>query len=349
MGTAVVVRWRSVLHPAHLVAPGFGIQTQQQSQLTEWPRPERPANTPMAPKDTLSGPRFVQYFGPILLAIHHLGGSARPAEATDQVARDLKVSDALRAETTTNGQSRFDNAVAWAKFYLAKAGYIDASKRGVWRLTDKGREQKALSHPQALAIFKSVQASVNRSRPQPAEPRPEVPDAPGTSPEESSAAPTFDTHREEVLSILLSMPPEGFERFCQELLRESDFQEVTVTGRSGDGGIDGIGILQLNPLVSFKVLFQCKRYKGSVGAPQVRDFRGAMMGRADKAIILTTGTFTTEARKEALRDGVPPIELVDGEKLITMMERLELGLTPVQSFSVDRSFFDDFGLRGKGA
>lgn len=298
----------------------------------------------MAPKGA-PGPRFVRYFEPILLALQHLGGSARPAEATDQVAVDLKVTDAERAEPNQNGQSRFDNAVAWARFYLARAGYIDATKRGVWRLTDKGREQRTLSHAGALAIFKSVQGGIARTRGQ--EQKPHA-DAPGLLPDESaSAGPYAGTHRDEVLAILQSLPPEGFERFCQELLRESDFQEVTVTGRSGDGGIDGLGVLQVNRLVSFKVVFQCKRYKGTVGAPQVRDFRGAMMGRADKGIILTTGTFSTEAKKEALRDGTPPIELVDGEKVVRMMEELELGLTPVQSFTVNRSFFDDFGFAGR--
>jgi restriction system protein len=299
----------------------------------------------MATKAAPSGPRFVQYFGPIVVALHQLGGSARPAEATDEVARHLKVTDAERAEPNQNGQSRFDNAVAWARFYLAKAGYIDASKRGVWRLTDKGREKKTLTHAEALAIFKSVQTDIARTRGALAEP------PPGAQPptEESTAGAFPGTHREEILSILQSLPPEGFERFCQELLRESDFQEVTVTGRSGDGGIDGLGVLQVNRLVSFKVVFQCKRYKGTVSPSQVRDFRGAMMGRADKGIILTTGTFSADAKKEALRDGAPPVELVDGEKLVRMMEELELGLKPVQSFSVDRSFFDDFGLNAKSA
>ncbi|MDP2401913.1 MAG: restriction endonuclease, partial [Actinomycetota bacterium] len=134
----------------------------------------------------------------------------------------------------------------------------------------------------------------------------------------------------------------GFEAFSQRLLRESGFQDVKVTGRSGDGGIDGIGILEVNPLVSFKVLFQCKRYAGTVTPSQVRDFRGAMMGRADKGIILTTGSFTSEARKEGVRDGVPPIELVDGEKLVNMLEELELGLVPVRAYRIDDSFFDDF-------
>jgi restriction system protein len=126
------------------------------------------------------------------------------------------------------------------------------------------------------------------------------------------------------------------------LLRESGFEEVTITGRSGDGGIDGIGLLQVNPLVSFKVLFQCKRYTGSVTPSQVRDFRGATMGRADKGIIITTGSFPSDARKEAVRDGVPPIELVDGEKLVSMLEQLELGLKPKRTFEIDASFFDQF-------
>ena len=115
-----------------------------------------------------------------------------------------------------------------------------------------------------------------------------------------------------------------------------------VTGKSGDGGIDGFGTLQVNPLVSFKVIFQCKRYSGSVSSSTVRDFRGAMAGRAEKGIIITTGGFTAEAKKEAARDGAPPIELVDGEKLIDMMERLELGLHAITTFEVDHAFFKDF-------
>ena len=144
------------------------------------------------------------------------------------------------------------------------------------------------------------------------------------------------------MEVLLNIPPDGFERLCQRLLRESGFQQVKVTGRSGDGGIDGNGILQVNPFVSFQILFQCKRYSGSVAVSQVRDFRGAMMGRADKGIILTTGTFTKDAKSEAVRDGVPPIELVNGEKLIDMFEQLELGLKPVTVYEVDDEFFEEF-------
>ena len=163
-----------------------------------------------------------------------------------------------------------------------------------------------------------------------------------TVPPQDAALTTTTNYRQQLLDILRNLPPSGFERFCQRLLRESGFQEVSVTGRSGDGGIDGIGILQVSALVNFKVLFQCKRYTGSVSPSQVRDFRGAMQGRADRGIIVSTGSFTSDAKKEAVRDGVPPIELVDGEKLVTMIEDLELGLDPVKSFKVNEPFFDEF-------
>ena len=110
----------------------------------------------------------------------------------------------------------------------------------------------------------------------------------------------------------------------------------------GDEGIDGYGTLQINPLVSFKVLFQCKRYRKSVSSSHVRDFRGAMAGRADKGIVVTTGTFTAEARREASRDGVVPIELIDGEKLVDMLTRLTLGLKPIMTYEIDQSFFNEF-------
>lgn len=163
-----------------------------------------------------------------------------------------------------------------------------------------------------------------------------------SSPESAVGTQGASKHREALLAILKSLPAPGFERLCQRLLRESGFQHVTVTGRSGDGGLDGDGVLEINPFVSFRVLFQCKRYSGAVTPAQVRDFRGAMAGRADKGIILTTGTFTAEGRREAVRDGVPPIELVDGEKLVDMFEKLELGLKPRVAFTVDESFFADF-------
>ena len=134
--------------------------------------------------------------------------------------------------------------------------------------------------------------------------------------------------RDELLDALLKMDPSAFERLVQRLLRESGFIQVEVTGQSGDGGIDGKGIMRLGGLLSFHVIFQCKRYKGSVTVSQVRDFRGAMVGRADKGLLITTGNFTKDAVREATRDGAPAIDLIDGDLLIDKLKELELAFRP---------------------
>jgi restriction system protein len=276
------------------------------------------------------GPQFVRYFQPVIDALIELGGSGRPEEVEEVIAEQLKLSEEERNEQIPSGQSRFSNKVNWARFYLAKAGLIDSSTRGVWNLTEKGRAT-SLNSEQALELFNQVHKPfVAERKKSKAE---KIIEDEITLPED---------HRSVLLATLLEIPPDGFERLCQRLLRESGFEKVQITGKSGDGGLDGIGILQVNAFVSFKVLFQCKRYSGSVSASQVRDFRGAMMGRADKGIILTTGSFTADARKEAVRDGVPPIELVDGEKLIDMFEQLELGLKPKKAYEIDAGFFEEF-------
>jgi restriction system protein len=288
-------------------------------------------------KPVESAPEFVRFISPVLATLTELGGSGRPDEVRSAIAKALNISEEEQARPLPSGvQTRFENQVHWARFYLAKGGYIDASRRGVWTLTEKARALGRVSAAQARDIYRAVAAEFAKSRLETASPGDEQ-IAPATEAEH-----TLVNYREAVAATLQGLPAQGFERFCQRLLRESGFEEVTITGRSGDGGIDGIGVLQVNALVSFKVLFQCKRYTGSVTPSQVRDFRGAMMGRADKGIIITTGSFTSDARKEAVRDGVPPIELVDGDKLLNMLEQLELGLTPRRIFELDALFFDQF-------
>lgn len=290
-------------------------------------------------KKTAQGPKFVSYFWPVIEVLKQLGGSARPSEVREELVRTLSISEDVQEDTLPSGFPRFDNQVAWARFYLAKAGIIDSSARGVWSLTDKGRTVDHLTHEEALELFRSVHKQFHTDRERE---RVAVVEEAEMVPPEDVELSGVENYRQKLLDLLQALPPSGFERFCQRLLRESGFQEVTVTGRSGDGGIDGLGILQVSPLVSFKVLFQCKRYVGSVTPSQVRDFRGAMQGRADKGIIVTTGSFTSDSKREAVRDGVPPIELVDGEKLVTMIEQLELGLNPIKSFKVDEVFFEQF-------
>jgi restriction system protein len=285
--------------------------------------------------------RFARYFNPVLDALRALGGSARPSEVCDWIADRLGVTDEDRDKQNPSGGSQFDNDVAWVRLYFVRTGYLDSSRRGVWSLTEKGRTTQNLSDDQIAQIIRDSQALPVRteaSRPSDAQ----IEKAVLQQSEEAAPETANRNYREQVLEILLALPPQGFERLCQRLLRESGFQQVKVTGRSGDGGIDGIGILQINPFVSFKVLFQCKRWNSGVGSGQVRDFRGAMMGRADKGLILTTGTFTADAQAEAVRDGVPPIELVDGQALVSLLEQLELGLTPKQTYELDPKFFDEF-------
>lgn len=282
------------------------------------------------------GSQFVRYFGPLLDALRGLGGSGTPDEVVERIAKDLGLSDEIQNDLLPSGQPRYRNQVAWARFYLVREGLLDSSKRGVWSLTEQGRGT-TLSPGQAREIFlKQVRFYQEQRRLKTQTPEPiaeQVAEGTGATPED---------YRGELIDLLLKLPPSGFERLSQRLLREAGFIQVVVTGSSGDGGIDGYGTLQINPLVSFKVLFQCKRYTNSVSPSHVRDFRGAMAGRADKGIIITTGTFTAEARREASRDGVPPIELIDGEKLVDMLEHLELGLKPVTTYEIDELFFVEF-------
>ncbi|MCG2770871.1 MAG: restriction endonuclease [Desulfobacterales bacterium] len=282
----------------------------------------------------IKGSQFIRFFKPIIEVLKETGGSGTAAEVIDRVIEKMRIPEAEQEETLKNGQSRVRNQVQWARLYLAYAGYIDASKRGIWSLTEKGLSADTLTID-ALGIFSEVKKSFKEGKRLKDRTTPSV----GVADDEEIEPPD---HRTNLLNLIKSLPPSGFERLSQRLLRESGFQKVEVTGKTGDGGIDGVGILQVNPFVSFNVLFQCKRYQGAVTPSQIRDFRGAMMGRADKGIIITTGTFTLEAKKEARRDGAPPIELVDGDTLVQMFEQQQLGLIPRTTYDVDEKFFDDF-------
>ena len=284
-----------------------------------------------------AGPQFVKYFAPVIEALRDLGGSARAAETADRVAARLGVTEEECAELTFTGIERFYNRVAWARFYLAKAGIIDSSQRGVWTLTEEGRSLPPVEHEAAMAIFREVRSQ----GPNDVSALDETADGDADAPSEDDAVSSGPHHRAEAIKTLMQLSPAG-EAFAQRLLRELGFLGVTISGCSGDGGIDGHGILEVNPLVSFRVLFQCKRHAGIMGPGVVRDFRGAMAGRVDRGIILTTGSFSAEAPREAVRDGVSPIELVGAQKLVSMLESLELGRKPVKAYRIDRAFVDEF-------
>ena len=234
-------------------------------------------------------------------------------EMEEAVSTALHLADEVRAIQHLDGpRTELEYKLAWVRTYLKKLNALENSERGVWHLTSIGAD---LSEAEIAGIPKRVR-ELDRSR----RAQRNVEDI-----SETDGAIEL-SWKDRLLNALLSMKPDGFERLCQRILRESGFTKVEVTGRSGDGGIDGTGVLRLN-LLSFHVLFQSKRFRGSVGAPVIRDFRGAMVGRADKGLIITTGTFTPEARREATRDGAPAIDLVDGDGLCELLKQLRVGVS----------------------
>lgn len=278
---------------------------------------------------------FLKWFGPILDALRDLGDSGRPKEVTNRIAEKLSLSDETLDETLKSGVNKFHNQVAWARQYLVWEGLLDSSKHGTWKLTEAGKNT-FLNEENARKIFLKWVEIYQKPRKIKSE-KEVIDEIEEEAPEEFEKEKTPN-----LLEVLQSLSPSGFEKISQELLREHGFEKVVVTGSSHDGGIDGYGTLELNPFVSFKVLFQCKRYKGSVSRAQVGDFRNAMIGRAEKGIIITTGTFTNEAIKEASREGAPQIELIDEAKLVEMFEKVELGVIPKTVYDVDMNYFTKF-------
>jgi len=275
--------------------------------------------------ETNALPKYPDYIHPTLVALKKKGGSATIEEIEDAVAEIMKLSEeALAIPHGDTGQTEFQYKLAWVRTYLKKYGALDNSERAVWTITEKGEK---VTEDEARKVFKVIQAAQRNKR--------NVLN--NQAPEE---APVETSWVENCLAALGKMEPAAFERLSQRLLRESGFIKVEVTGKPSDGGIDGIGVLRMN-LVSFQVLFQCKRYKGSVSASVVRDFRGAMVGRADKGLIITTGSFTAEARKEATRDGAPAIDLLDGEALCNLLKERRLGVSVklVEEVYIDEQFF----------
>ncbi len=269
-------------------------------------------------------PNFEQYFPPVVESMRARGGSETTEEMEEDVAQIMKLSeDVLAIPHKSGARSQFQYSLAWVRTYLKKAGLAENSARGVWSLTDAGEK----ATPQQLMLLRKTVKWTRKGKTQ----------EPLIAGAEASPEPDW---QEQTLSALGNMKSDAFERLSQRILRELGFTRVEVTGRSGDGGIDGIGVLRVN-LVSFHVLFQCKRWKGSVGANVVRDFRGAMVGRADKGLIITTGTFTADARREATRDGAPAIDLVDGEAICALLKDLKLGVSIklVQKVTVEPNFF----------
>lgn len=280
-------------------------------------------------------PAYHLFMGPIIERLKANGRSMTIEEMVDDVATHMGLSDDVRAVTHGKWQ---ENAVAyrmaWARSYLKKMGALVNSERGVWSLTPKGA---AMTEAEIAGVKQAVQKIGAAERALKAAEAAVIED--DVVPSDVASG----DWKDQLMAQLLVLDPSAFERLSQRLLREYGFIKVEVTGKSGDGGIDGTGVLRVN-LLSFHVLFQCKRYSGSVGAGAVRDFRGAMVGRTDKGLIITTGTFTADARREATRDGAPAIDLVDGDALCDLLKDRGLGVTVrmVEEVTVNEAAFADF-------
>ena len=286
----------------------------------------------------MSVPKYHELFNPLLETMKRLGGSASISELDEEVARSLHLTDEDIAEPHDERRTKLQYRLAWARTYLKAYGLLDNSERGIWVLTPKGKETNSVD---SRSVVRSVR-EFNRGKTSRSVEKTSK-DALDAEPTEVAEAVLEETWREKLLAELLNLPPDAFERLCQRLLRESGFVEVKVTGRSGDGGIDGVGVVRLGGLLGFPILFQCKRYRGSVGASTIRDFRGAMIGRADRGLVITTGTFSRDAKMEAARDGAPPIDLIDGEQLLDKLRELRLGVTikMIEQVSVLSEFFQE--------
>jgi restriction system protein len=275
-------------------------------------------------------PKFDELMWPTIKALKALGGSATNQELVDKIIEIEKYPEEIQQIPHNDGrETKIEYNSAWARTYLKKIGAINNSSKGVWVLLDKGA---SLSENEVLKVPSKVRKNYSQKHTNK--------DAKEGVDEDN--APDQNDWKDLLLERLTKIEPSDFEKLCQLILRESGFIKVEVTGKTGDGGIDGIGILRIN-LLSFHVSFQCKRYKGSVGSSQIRDFRGAFVGRGDKGLFITTGTFTSEARKEANRDGAPAIDLIDGEDLCDLMKSLKLGVNTelVEKITLDEEWIDN--------
>ena len=283
-------------------------------------------------------PTYDRMMNPTLQALRDLGGSGTIEEIFHRVADIMDLSQEqleVLHDPEKGSQTEVEYRLAWTRTYLKKYGLLENSSRGVWALTKEGRNSERVD---PMAVKRHVRQEFKQSR--------AATEEAAEAEVESDVAAEVAAEagwRQQLLDVLLEMEPDAFERLTQRLLRESGFTQVEVTGRSGDRGVDGKGILRVGGLISFHVIFQCKRYQGSVGAGDVRDFRGAWWGRAEKGLIITTGNFTRAAEWEATRDGVPAIDLIDGDLLAEKLKALSLGVTTRQvireEVDVDRDWF----------
>ena len=291
-------------------------------------------------------PTHLDLMYPTLMAVRDLGGSATKPELLEKVPEVAGVTDEQLAvvfpeDSGRAGESKVLYRIPWACTFLKRIDALENSRRGVWSITSKGLHY--------LDVRGGEEALKSASRAESKERRRARATNQSDLVEEHEDSIEGDDDGEgdwkgTLLGVLTSMDPSAFERLSMRLVKEAGFRNVEVLGKSGDGGIDGVGVYKVS-LVSFPTYFQCKRYAGSVPPRAVRDFRGAMAGRGDKGILITTGSFTSEAKAEAVRDGAPPVDLIDGDELCELLREYEIGVRvqvrTVEDITIDQAFFEN--------
>ena len=279
--------------------------------------------------------KYDDLFNPTLEALKKLGGSGAISEIEERVIEILDLTDDEVNEIHRESTTKLSYRLAWARNYLKRFDLLENSSRGIWALTELGQKTNTVDQEEVkkTVVKKDKEERSRKQTTTEGEPQTE---------ETTNEIEEF-AWQDSLIETMKAIQPDQFERLCQRLLRELGFVNVEVTGRTNDGGIDGKGIIKLGGVLSYHVVFQAKRYQGSVSSSVIRDFRGAMVGRADKGLILTTGSFTREAKKEATRDGATPIDLIDGNEFAERLKELNLGVTVemVEAVKIKQDWFSN--------
>jgi restriction system protein len=286
-------------------------------------------------------PRYGKLIVPTFRALKTLGGSGKNDEILNQIIIDLGIKDEV-AEIFHKGnpnKTELAYQADWARTYLNKFGVIENSARGVWSIRPDYVSVETLDAKKIIAAVTKENAE-RRAKAGKVDPQNEGPEDDDPSNDDVEFPEELRPWRERLANILQNMDPYGFERLSQRVLRECGFTQVEVTKKSGDGGIDGTGKLRINGIFSFNVAFQCKRYKGLVGAGEIRDFRGSLTTNIEKGVMITTGTFSKAAREEASSQGKQQIDLIDGEEFISKIAEFGIGVKPVTTYEIDEEFFE---------
>lgn len=288
----------------------------------------------------IKSPTQLELIEPTYAALVALDGSATIDEIRDRVIEDLKLSDEVVDEPhkgNASQQTELEYQLAWARTRLKNYGAITNSKRGVWMITPEFADRQTITRAEVEESIKQTKLQGKTKE----EAEKMLTDGdPTNDGEVIDSVEDLELWRTELAKTLHGMNPYAFERLAMLLLRECGFAQVSVTKKSGDGGIDGTGKLRINGIFSFNVAFQCKRFKGSVTAGDIRDFRGSLTTDIEKGVFITTGNFTKAAREEASNAGKQQIDLIDGEEFINKLIEYGLGVKEKTIYEVDKAFFE---------